>query len=162
MTNDVRLKARQILTSVAAMVRDHRLVRGMYVQKGDNLPTLPAAPLCNGYEACAIGALYMSAGVKPRMIQDFWGGGEYLGLPGVDSTDAYVARSRNAALKVAYAALNAAAERELARRKGEWDPEDREYSGFDSAVEFLFEETLIDDAGMLKVVNRARASLRPA
>jgi hypothetical protein len=44
MTNEVRLEARQILSSVAAMVRDHRLVRGMYVQEGDKLPTLRPHP----------------------------------------------------------------------------------------------------------------------
>jgi hypothetical protein len=95
------------------------------------------------------------------MLTSVWGD-KYLGLPGTDNTDAYVKRHKSEALKVAYAALNAAAERELARREDEFDAEDREFSTFDSAVEFLFEDTDIDDEGMLAVVNRARTSLKPA
>lgn len=79
---DVQAKARTILSSMAAMAKDERLEKGIYIMD-DELSTLKKAPLCNGYRACAIGSLYLSAGIKPK---------KYGALPGTLRTDSYVAR----------------------------------------------------------------------
>lgn len=152
----VEAEARKILTSVRALVADHRVIRGVgYVDEG-GLPTLKSAPLCNGYQACAIGALYLSAGVKPK--RDNWSG---LFLPGTDNSNRYVARHGSPALKLAYAALNAAAVRQM-RRDVSLYVEDGSDGQFVSAIERYFELDRPSTETMLKVVESARRSIKVA
>lgn len=147
----VEAEAKQILTRVRAMVADHRVTRGVGYICEASLPTLKAAPMCNGFEACAIGALYLSAGVKPRR------NGKWLGvrLPGTDRTDAYVARHGSPALKLAYAALNDAATRAMKRIDSPFAERDE-----DSAIERYFECVRPTTEQMLKCVESARRSIK--
>lgn len=150
----VEAEARAILSSVRAMVADHRVTRGVgYVDEG-GLPTLKRAPLCNGFQACAIGALYLSAGVKTK--RDSWGS---IILPGTDNSHRYVGRHRNRALRLAYAALNEAAVRAMTRIGSDYI-EDGSGGGFVSAIERYFELERPSDEDMLKCVDSARRSIK--
>lgn len=150
----VEAEAKQILTSVRAMVADHRVTRGVgYVSEGFH-ETLKRAPRCNGYEACAIGALYLSAGVRTK--REPWTG---VYLPGTDNSHRYVARHGSPALKLAYAALNDAAVRAM-RRIGSEYVEDGSGGGFVSAIERYFELVRPETEQMLKVVESARRSIK--
>lgn len=104
-----RTKALGALEGMRQIVRREMLARGNYVEDEISNPRLVGA-LCGGRKHCAVGSLWVGAGVRPRIL---FGS---LELPGVLQSHRKRFLRRRPGLRVAYVALNAAAA-EFAKRR---------------------------------------------
>jgi hypothetical protein len=133
----VHEEAREVLARMATIVKNEMLVHNEYVTDRVERPDLAeTGAVCGGRRACAVGALYLAAGVRPRRM-------EYgASLPGVLPENRRAFLRRRPALKLAYDELNAAAGR-YAARNGIEHGEGREFAYGDSGLlEQLFEHGL--------------------
>ena len=184
MTDDIKNQAIAILDNMREIVRNDMLLRGQYLTDHVARPDLKEqGAVCGGHQACAVGSLYLAGGVKPRRYRDHWG--EYVyELPGVEAGHArrrYL--RRKPALRAAYDALNAAAERYCKRHKIDLrehhNADGQEIDNFDvdlfGAMESLFEASytdwdyvtvenrpVLDLAELPKIITSAKRALRAA
>lgn len=149
-----REKALKALDGMAEIVRKERLVRGDYVSKDFDL-TMSTA-ICQGHRYCAIGSLWAGAGVKVK--RHTW----HVELPGVYEDDRVEFMARRPGLRLAYAELNAAAERYAKRHRISLnDAEDDEH--FAAPAEALFEQRKqVGRPELLRIIASARRQVKAA
>jgi hypothetical protein len=102
-----RAEALKILDGVEEMAKAEMIAARAYVTLVWDRERAEAGAICGGRKACAVGSLWLAAGVKVRMDER---------LPGVEAGQPR--RSflrRRPALRLAYEALNTAAERRAHR-----------------------------------------------
>lgn len=157
-SDTTRARALDALTNMATIIKRERLVRGQYItpeQDGDT------TAICTGRRACLIGSLWLGAGVRPK--RDYW---ETIALPGVDPDARASFLRHRPGLRLAYDALNRAAERKLPelspsrrRRTLSWHGSNPKLG--DSLAEALFEATrALNRDEALKLVNAAKRIVR--
>jgi hypothetical protein len=134
--------ADQILDNMEYLVERERLVRGSYIDQ--EVDPERSGALCQGHKACAIGSLWLAAGVPVRPLVTALGRTTYM-LPGTDEWERDEFVEDKPGLKLAYTALNDAAE-VFADEHGIGLDLLREDSGFEDAIEALFEGTTPETA----------------
>jgi len=108
-TTEVRVEALAILDRMQTMVDNEMVAHVGYVNEYVVRPDLKeAGAICGGRNACVVGSLWLAAGAKPRKVQGEWG--EIVELPGVEPGKRKGYLSRKPELKLAYRALNDAAQ----------------------------------------------------
>lgn len=148
-------KALQTLDGMAQIVRAEAMARGSYV--GDDAPP-EAPPICQGVRACAVGSLYLAYGVRSKVAED---GDRY--LPGVYAFERKGFMERRAGLRLAYDALNEAADRYAERRRINLD--EHSYMGPRAgALERLFEHDAGEDevprGDLLRIIAGAKRRVK--
>lgn len=169
MTEWTKQKALKALDGMLEIERNEMLVRGEYISVEIDDELAERGAICGGHRACLVGSLWLGYGVKPEKGTFCWGE-EFYKLPGTeDGRAAFL--SRRPGLKVAYDALNDAAERCVSRALSNADYEDfhgearRVYSG--SLAETLFEsgdtyDLKNDRAAMRRLIKSARRQIEAA
>lgn len=173
---EVRQEALDALSGMNSVVRNDMLVRGEYLTDfvvDDGLAKKGA--VCNGHQACAVGSLWLGAGVKLKGSAEY---GRY--LPGVDS--GYTRTkflSRKPGLKLAYDAMNEACDRYCERNGIDLDGREAPDGEIQvmtpevGSMERLFEATYVDPAAeddvplldlaeLPKIIKSAREAIRRA
>jgi hypothetical protein len=157
-----RRKAAQYLTNMAEIVKADRMVRGTYIKglldrvTGRQVPDPRRAnAVCRGWRACAIGSLFLGAGVSPRQNEYH---GEY-DLPGQDDPTEYAQRN-DKALLVALNALNGVALTWLEDEEIRRQVVRRAATLFEEPIELLFEGAFgtrgFGRREMLRVISTAK------
>lgn len=164
---------RQALTALDNMrsiVHNEMLIAGSYIDDEITNEELAAeGAVCGGRKHCAIGSLWVAAGVRYTKTEwPLYGGGVRvtLDLPGVTEPEREDFLRHRPALKLAYDCINASA-KAYAEKKGlPFRPEDPWLETFDAAVEALFEgnwdEGRIDKKDLLKVISGAKRRVKAA
>ncbi len=129
-----RTEALAILDRFQQIVGNEALVRGAYV-------TPVVAPsrinkVCGGRNACAIGSLWLAAGVAPVFKYSTWE------LPGTLTGRAEFLENQPAALRLAYGVLNEAAEFYAVQSGIHWCEVEDEGEMYEDSLENLFETGL--------------------
>lgn len=145
-------QALSYLDGMAEIVRAERLVRGDYVTQPTNgeVGFIDAEATCEGRRFCAIGSLWTGAGIKPVWRKAPYG--IHLEMPGAWEGKRREFLSHRHGLRVAYDALNEAAEEYIATHQPVGL--DTEYK---AAIEALFEG--VKDIGrteLLEIIARAK------
>jgi hypothetical protein len=151
-----------ILDGVKQMARREQLIRTTYIGQGVDEKLRERGAICGGHKACLIGSLFLAAGVQPT-------GNERVGyeLHQAEPRSRSNSMARRPALRLAYDALNLAAERSEAKLVKEFG--DNWWGGHaivQGRAENLFENTLdrLPKAETTKVVvllcNQARRIVR--
>lgn len=128
------------LDGFAQVVKNEQIVHGIYVADEVERPDLAeAGAICGGRRACAVGSLWIGAGVPIQVGESEWG--ISTDLEGVHAEDRPAFLARRPALRLAYETLNATAEelwpkQAVAAYKAGWYDEDGPNVG---AMEALFE-----------------------
>lgn len=161
-----RAKALKALDGMATIVKAERLERGVYVSD-EVVDPRRAGALCQGRNYCAIGSLWVGAGIRPtigRWVDLDERPRVTVSLPGAALTEKGRAEfmRRRPGLRVAYQALNAAADDYIERRNIDRQ-ELLEAVGddFEASIELLFEGD--EDLGrteLLKIINSAKRKVR--
>lgn len=125
----VQITALRALEGMAEVVRNEMLAQGRYVRHLTRPDLAASGAICGGHQACAIGALWMGAGIKPR--RDVWG--EWMLEGADDSSNRDVFLEDRPGLRLAYNALNDAADRYV------HDHDLSPTASFSSSMERLFE-----------------------
>lgn len=140
------------LDGMAQIVNNDMLVRGAYVS--DDFDPKMSDSICGGHKYCALGALWVGAGISPEKTQ--WGG---FAMPCLDDDYQYLedfVRYRHP-LRVAYEALNTAAS-DFADKHG------LHFSEYvwDSALEGVFESnsSQFGRPEILEVIESAREIIK--
>jgi hypothetical protein len=158
-------QALDALNKMSLIVRNDMLMRGEYLTPDIvDYELAKKGAICGGHKACAVGSLYLAAGVRRERRELAWS------LPGAYPHERPYFMASRPALRVAYEALNAAAERYCGRHGIDLD----NYTRYDAMtneagmLERLFEATyvgtddvVIDAAVELpKIINSAKRALR--
>jgi hypothetical protein len=129
-TQATKDKAIQALDGMREIVRHEMLTTGTYIEEEISNPRLAkSGAICGGHKHCAIGSLWVGAGIKP-VKQDTCNF-----LPGADEVSRPNFLKHRPGLKLAYNALNEAAS-DFMENKEIWPGPART---FDAAIERLFE-----------------------
>jgi hypothetical protein len=150
-----RTEALAILDRFQQIVDNEALVRGLYVT-----PVVAPARIdkaCGGRNACAIGSLWLAAGVAPVFRDGTWD------LPGTVRGRAKFLEDQSASLRLAYGVLNEAAQFYAVQSDIHWS-EDEDENGaepYEDDLENLFERgrrdgDLIDPSELTQVIAIAR------
>lgn len=158
-TQEVKDEALEILRQMGYLARKDKIKRVGYINEADfgNAEPVKEVPLCNGFNMCAIGSLWISAGVKPR--KDKWGD---WGLPGADEDTRSSFINRRPPLKLAYIYLNRVAREYMEKEIPEFEPNDC----FDAEIEALFEsdssdrDKIVNGELLDKLIKRARGRIK--
>lgn len=146
MNEKTRKTALKALDEMTEVINNEMLLHGRYVTEAVECPDLAAAgAACGGRRACAVGALFLGAGVKAKGLN----------LPGAFPHERPGFLAHRPGLRLAYDALNKAAAKKhprlLARVAAEsddyhYDENDREISQVKlvGALEALFESGYLD------------------
>lgn len=126
-------KALAALDNMETIVLAEMLVRGEYLELQVSHPERSGA-ICGGRRACAIGSLYIGAGV--RISRYKVGSFSYAQLPGVNESERKSFMRHRPHLRLAYDALNESAEAYAQRHSL---VASKEETSFDSPLEGLFE-----------------------
>lgn len=136
-TRDEALAA---LDGMRDVVKNEMLTHGTYVSSEiENHVLAAAGAVCGGHKACAVGSLWLGGGVRMKSL---FGGAV---LPGVEEEERRSFLRNRDGLRVAYHALNDAAERFMARHP-EVKKRGTSYRVFEAPVESLFEEHQVQQA----------------
>lgn len=160
-------QALEALTGMATIVKREMLVRGSYV--GDRVVNKKLAEegaICQGRKYCAVGSLWVGAGIKPKVTS--FG---YARLPGVFEHERDRFITHRPGLKLAYEKVNEAA-RDYARKNGIEDILDRtpKYRAgpWEAEIEALFESksrrpgAKVGRPELLQIINSAKRKVRAA
>lgn len=152
----IRDKALDTLTGMSQIVKNEMLIRGEYVTPVRNRKLADEGAICGGRKACAIGSLWIAAGVKVEPQ-----GALGARLPGIYDSQRPGFLRRRPGLRLAYEALNEAAE-EYAVEHNKVATIKR--SHFDSPIEALFESRAakIGRPELLSLINVAKRKVRAA
>lgn len=156
---EVRDEALAILDRMQTMVDNEMVAHVGYIGEDIVRPDLKKADaICGGRNACAVGSLWLAAGVRLRKNKD-WGDVE---LPGVDHERRSAYLKRKPALRYAYDALNAAAQTYI-----DSDESLGSLRCAPGALEDLFENWFrrgrsIDPSELTHVIAAARAAIEAA
>lgn len=171
-SNEVVLKALSNIDGVIEIARHEQLRQGRYIFNEVNEKLKNEGAICGGHQACLVGSLWISHGVKST-ASEFWGSTE-LELPGVGDRINFM-RNRPA-LRLSYNYINDAALRYIKKNFAKW------YERYENEVEIdyreavddndsgwgetLFEEVLMGKSKrvvrdhVIKVCNNAKRALR--
>lgn len=144
------LTAKDILRRFAKIVSADRLVHSIYVDDGGD--TTRSNALCGGHRACAIGSLWIAAGIKPERDDEF----TYI-LPTAHPGNRYAAFAQVPGLEEAYYALNAAAADYMASE--DLDPTDTACGCYEGELEVLFESHGADANTLVRIAHAATKEL---
>lgn len=148
-----------ILKRMATIAANDMMRRGTYLTpKPVDHELVESGAVCRGHQACAIGSLWLAAGVEPVRARYPFSAVTDLALPGVDANTMPAFLADKPALRAAFDALNAEAE-ELA---AELDLElCYGNDGWSGALESLFEDhpDAADRDTMLGIIRRAARRL---
>lgn len=147
MTNITKNQAIKALEGMRTIVHHEMLMRGAYVDNEISNPRLKGA-ICGGRKHCAIGSLWVGAGVKPQILP------HGIDLPGTGSEERDEFLRPRHGLRLAYDKLNEAArgfakDNMIKLRGGE----------FDADIEQLFEGhygSTLTKRDMLKIISAAK------
>jgi len=135
-------KALDILDGMLQIADNEMITKGIYYKEECERPDLKDQ-ICGGHRACLIGSMWVAALVRPKKLE-YW---DELTLPGVEyGEDRDEFLKRRPGLRLAYNALNEAAERRLVKISPDWEKNEVDFStnnvGADAGpAEFLFENT---------------------
>lgn len=141
-----RKKAIRSLDGMAEIVAKEMLVKGDYVGDEIDADLKAQGAICGGHKYCAIGSLWAGAGIHPkRDVYTYISGDKdvIFSLPGVTNRERDSFLDKHPGLKVAYDALNEAAEDFISEHEVPEELLDRHQ--FSAAVEALFEGAYADD-----------------
>lgn len=154
MNETTRAKALSALDGMREIVRREMLVQGEYVEQDITSPQLSGA-ICGGRKHCAVGSLWVGAGVKYEKDYDGW-----ITLPGVASFERPDFLRPRHGLRVAYDAINRAAQA-FADKNGI----DLEEMDLTAPIEALFEGHCGNDltkSDLLKIISAAKREIKAA
>lgn len=135
-----------IIERMQEVVRNDMLIRGVYLDSEIDLEKKEAGAICGGHRVCAIGSLWVGAGIKPT-----WDRFSGWYLPYV--TSRYIAFGQIPGLGVAYDTLNAVSVEHPMWSSVVTDLEEDDEGGLDyNAMEELFEGTKIPPQELLTTV----------
>jgi hypothetical protein len=138
-TQATKDKAIQALDGMREIVRHEMLTTGTYIEEEISNPRLAkSGAICGGHKHCAIGSLWVGAGIKPVKQDDC------IFLPGADVPSRRDFLKHRPGLKLAYNALNEAASDFMENK------EICPASTFDAAIERLFEGCWDDGEALTK------------
>lgn len=156
-------QAIKILNGMKEVVENEQLIKGAYItEEVVNKDLAKAGAICGGHQACAIGSLWIGADTPRESYFDHAGNEIITEVYGVDQghiRDEFLDRPENAALKVAYDAINEATLQYVEKHdlEGTMDTE------FNAPVEAFFEGG-IDLSEiyphMMKIIKRAKKNLK--
>ena len=144
--------ALRALDGMREVVRREMLTQGTYVSEEGLNPRLAGA-ICGGRRHCAIGSLWVGAGVKHRVVKGA------VTLPGVGEEDRPRFLRRHPALKLAYDALNRVAQRWTDEHEVDLD------GAFHAPIEDLFESQwgyVLTKRDLLRIISNAKRIVRAA
>lgn len=161
-TWQVREGAIKTLNGMKQIARNEMLKPGHYVSGTVEDPELAKkGAVCGGHSACLIGSLYIAGGVKFREVGRTWDEQRIVDLPGVKSGRQKEYMARRPHLRLAWDALNDAAEVYLRKLPQERQEDVREGSKFEGRAETVFENAKIEDrAEQIKLIDGALRRVR--
>lgn len=150
---------RQIIERMEEIVRNEMLDYGYYVSDEIERPDLAEiGAVCGGRRACAVGSLYLAAGIKPIVRE--YDDEPIARLPGTDPSERLMFMMTRPALRTAYEALNDAANEYIDREGIEVNREPDFYGAhsYHGDLEVLFEtgDPAIGRDELLTVTARAK------
>lgn len=152
MNETTRAKALSALEGMREIVRREMLTTGFYVDEEVSNPRLLGA-LCGGRKHCAIGSLWVGAGIKAKIDEK-----GVFSLPGTPEWDRNEFLRRRPGLRVAYEQINLAAD-DFAEKYGY----DLEIPPYRAPVEALFEtyyENDLTKQDLLKIISAAKRKVK--
>ena len=149
----ITLAALHALDGMLEVVHNEMLARGTYLSESVvNHDLARQGAVCGGHQACAVGALWLGAGVEIR--QDEYGDGYY--LPGAWPSQRTAFLASRPALTLAYVALNHVCD-EYARSDERSDEFHRAMRAsrlnYDAPMEALFEAVRFEAGSVVPLID---------
>lgn len=133
--------AYEAIDGIIQIAKREQLKQGFYISQDIDQELKNEGAICGGRQACLIGSLYISYGIKGRWQSDSWGGKDW-GLPGVNPRQRERYLKNKPDLKLAYETLNETALRYIKKNYPYNIDDQDETEPIEGWAEHLFESIL--------------------